>query len=597
MMMINDRNNFIGYSRSYYRVVGNKLLFAVFLSIMVGVLDGLGLAMLMPLLQSVVVGQQNAKESMGNLHYITDIITNVGFSLTLGPVLMTLAILFLIKGVVKYSEINYHANVVQFFMKKVRHGLVDSLKNVSYKGFTQLEAGNIQNSFIAEVNKMSHAIRSYLAYCQSLFMLMTYVLFALLANYQFAVLLAISAGLTNILYSRFYKLMKEASYEVSKKGNSFNSFMIQAVLYFKYLKSTNYLDIYTRKLSEVIDNTEAINKKMAYYNAVSTGVREPMIILIVISVIYMQVNWMGGNLGSIILSLMLFYRALNFLVVSQQSWQAFIQNTGAISNVSKISAIMNSMSEEQGELEFNSLKQDISVSDACLSYGGNAILDQVNISIPKRKTIAFVGESGAGKTTLVNIIMGLVNPDQGAVMIDGIPLTQYNLKSYRSKIGYISQDPVVFNDNIFNNVTFWAEPTSENYTRFWQVIKLVSLKEFVECQTAKELTNLGDNGIKISGGQKQRISIARELFKNVDILILDEATSALDSETELMIQENIEKLHGHYTMVVIAHRLSTIKNVDKIYLIERGKVVKSGSFESMVQNSDKFKRMVALQGL
>lgn len=597
MMMINDKNNFIGYSKSYYRIVGNKLLFAVFLSVMVGVLDGLGLAMLMPLMQSVVVGQQNAKDSMGYLHYITDIITNVGFSLTLGPVLMTLAVLFLIKGVVKYSEINYHANVVQFFMKKVRHGLVDSLKNVSYKGFTQLEAGNIQNSFIAEVNKMSHAIRSYLAYCQSLFMLVTYVLFALLANYQFAILLAISAGLTNILYSRFYKLMKEASYEVSKKGNSFNSFMIQAVLYFKYLKSTNYLNIYTRKLSEVIDNTEAINKKMAYYNAVSTGVREPMIILIVIAVIYMQVNWLGGNLGSIILSLMLFYRALNFLVVSQQSWQAFIQNTGAISNVSKISAVMNNMCEEQGELEFDTLKQGISVSNACLSYGGNAILNQVNISIPKRKTIAFVGESGAGKTTLVNIIMGLVNPDIGAVMVDGFPLTQYNLNSYRSKIGYISQDPVVFNDNIFNNVTFWAEPTSDNYSRFWQVIKLVSLKEFVECQTAKELTNLGDNGIKISGGQKQRISIARELFKNVDILILDEATSALDSETELMIQENIEKLHGHYTMVVIAHRLSTIKNVDKIYLIESGKVVKSGSFESMVQNSDKFKRMVALQGL
>jgi subfamily B ATP-binding cassette protein MsbA len=111
------------------------------------------------------------------------------------------------------------------------------------------------------------------------------------------------------------------------------------------------------------------------------------------------------------------------------------------------------------------------------------------------------------------------------------------------------------------------------------------------------MTKLGDHGLLISGGQKQRISIAREMFKNVEILILDEATSALDSETELMIQENIEKLHGHYTMLVIAHRLSTIKNVDKIYLLDKGNVVVSGNFENMVRNSDKFKRMVTLQGL
>jgi ABC-type multidrug transport system fused ATPase/permease subunit len=131
---------------------------------------------------------------------------------------------------------------------------------------------------------------------------------------------------------------------------------------------------------------------------------------------------------------------------------------------------------------------------------------------------------------------------------------------------------VIFNDNIFNNVTFWAEANPENYKRFWKVIQMSSLTEFVENQPERELTLLGDNGILISGGQKQRISIAREMFKNVEILILDEATSALDSATELVIQENIEKLHGRYTMVVIAHRLSTIKNVDKIYLLEDGNV-------------------------
>ena len=165
----------------------------------------------------------------------------------------------------------------------------------------------------------------------------------------------------------------------------------------------------------------------------------------------------------------------------------------------------------------------------------------------------------------------MLTPENGKVLIDGIALTQYNLDSYRSKIGYISQDSVIFNDDLYNNITFWAEPTPENEKRFWEVIKMASLEEFVKNQPDKEKTRLGDNGILISGGQKQRISIAREMYKKVEILILDEATSALDSETEHIIQENIENLHGQYTMIVIAHRLSTIRNVDTIYLLDKGK--------------------------
>lgn len=596
-MISNFRNNFFGYFRFYYSVAGNKLFFSICLSIVVSVLDGLGLAMLMPLLQIIANGQQSANGSMGYLHFVTDFITKLGFSLTLETVLTTMAILFAIKGFIKYCELNYQARVMLFFMKKIRHELLDKLKGISYKGFTNLDAGSIQNGFIAEVLRMALGIKSYLTYCSGLFILTTYLVFALLANHEFAILFAISAGLTNLIYSRFYKLLKKVSLEVSSKGNNFNSFMIQAVQYFKYLKSTNYIGIYSQKLVEVIDKTEALNRKTHYYDAVANGIREPTILVIVIAVIYIQLNWMGGNLGTIILSLMLFYRALSCLVQMQQSWQTFIQNTGSIHSVSQLAKKMNELSETQGDLEFKRLEHSIMVCDASLSYGNNTVLNKVNITIPISQTIAFVGESGSGKTTLVNIIMGLVNPDSGTVNIDGVPLTKYNLNTYRNKIGYISQDPVVFNDSIFNNITFWADPTPENCKLFWEVIGMVSLSDFVEKQVDKEHTILGDNGLRISGGQKQRISIAREMFKKVDILILDEATSALDSETESMIQENLEKLHGHYTMVMIAHRLSTIKNVDKIYLLDKGKVVISGNFDNMVQRSDKFKRMVTLQGL
>lgn len=596
-MLPKYKNNFFGYFSFYYKVVGNKLFVSSLLSVIVSTLDGIGLAMFMPLLQSVSSNEQSSKHSMGHLHYITDAITGLGFPLTLGTVLTTLVLLFSLKGFVRFIELNYQAALIQFFMKRVRHELVNSLLKISYKGFTQLDAGVIQNNFISEVQRMSQAVKSFMTYTQSLIMLLTYLSFAVLANYQFAILVVISAGLTNLLYNRIYKKMKAASYEISKRGHSFNAFMIQAVHYFKYLKSTNYLSSYAKKLRNVINQTEELNKRIAYYNAITAGLKEPMILIIVALVIYLQLTLLGGSLTSIILSLILFYRALNFLIVIQQSWQSFIQNTGAMQSVTALSATMSKMGETYGTQTFQALNKELVIRDVSMSFGTNKVLNKINMVIPQKNTIALVGESGSGKTTLANIIMGLVQPDSGAISIGDVPLTEFDLNTYRSKIGYIAQDSVIFNDNIYNNITFWAEPTPENYSRFWEVIEMASLKSFVENLSEKELTQLGNNGILISGGQKQRISIAREMFKKAELLILDEATSALDSETELIIQENIEKLHGRYTMVVIAHRLSTIKNVDKIYLLDKGNVVISGNFENMVKNSDKFKRMVSLQGL
>jgi ABC-type multidrug transport system fused ATPase/permease subunit len=596
-MLPKYKNNFLGYFQFYYKVIGNKMIVSSILSIIVSMLDAFGLAMFMPLLQSVGEGPQSPKDTMGYLHYMTDFITGMGFSLTLKTVLLTLVILFSLKGFAKFIELNYQAGVIQFFMKRVRHELINSLLKLSYKGFTQLDAGVIQNNFIAEVQRMSQAVRGYMAYSQALFMLLTYLIFAILANYQFAILVAISAGLTNLLYNQIYKRMKVASYEISKKGDNFNAYMIQAVHYFKYLKSTNYLSLYSKKLREVINKTEHLNKKIAYYNAVTVGLREPMILLIVALVIYVQLIMMGGNLGSIILSLILFYRALNYLVEVQKTWQTFIQNSGAMRSVTAISATMHEMTEGNGTKEFRSLTDDISIKNVSISYGSNKVLNQISIIIPKKQTIALVGESGSGKTTLANIVMGLINPDSGSILIGNVPLTAFDLNTYRDKMGYISQDSVIFNDTIYDNITFWAEPTPENYKRFWEVVQMASLKEFVEGLDEREQTKLGNNGILISGGQKQRISIAREMYKKAELLILDEATSALDSETELIIHENIEKLHGHYTMVVIAHRLSTIRNADMIYLLDKGKVVLSGNFDTMVKNSDKFRRMVSLQGM
>ncbi|WP_202800241.1 ABC transporter ATP-binding protein [Pontibacter sp. BAB1700] len=492
-------------------------------------------------------------------------------------------------------QVNYQVKIRHLFVSRVRNHLVDNLQQLTYEGFLKLDAGRIQNSLLGEVQRLFQSMSAFLNSTQTSVMLITYVFLAFLANYQFAFFVAIGAGLSNLIYRSIYRETKSASVDLSKKGDNFNGYLVQAVQNFKYLKATNNFSVYSKKLKAVIAETEDLNKRIGFLNSITLSVKEPIIIIIVAVVILLQIKIMGSNLSSILLSLLLFYRALSFLMVVQNWWQTFIQNVGGIHATSSISNEMAQWKEQTSHQDFDSKRTDIKVKGAFFSYGRKRVLDDVNIVIPNKSTVAFIGESGSGKTTLANLLCGLIKLDEGGVFINDINLEEYNIASYRSRIGYISQEPVIFNDNIYNNITFWAPRNIENLNKFWRAVELASLKEFINDSPEQELTEVGDNGMLISGGQKQRISIARELYKDAELLILDEATSALDSETESLIKENIDKLHGQYTIVIIAHRLATIKEADLIYLLDKGKVIGSGTFADMLTTSSKFRKMVSLQ--
>ena len=569
------------------------------LSVLVSLLDGLGLAMFIPLLEFVGNPDKNvnSKESLGQLHYVIDFVSSLGFSLTVTTVLIMLIGLFGFKGLLRFVQINYYSKMRQFFFMKVRNELLRRLERLSYGGFLELDAGKIQNTFTTEVGRLFNGMTGFFNTTQYFFMLLTYIILAFLANYQFAVLVLIGSLLSNLIYRKIYKRTKRASVDLTKRSVAANNYLIQAVHNFKYLKSTNSFAEYGKRLQNIITKFEKLNRNMGKMKAFSLSIKEPIIIAIVSLVIMIQINLMGTSLNTIILSLFLFYRALTFLGQIQNDWQLFIENIGGMYAISANAAQMAAAEEKMGSAPFTGIKKQISLRNVELAYDRTKALDRINIKIPVNQTIALIGESGSGKTTIANVIAGLFKPDTGDILIDDVSLSHYDLNSYRSKIGYISQESVIFNDNIFNNITFWAEANPENVARFHEVLERASLADFVNSLPDKELTSLGDNGLLISGGQKQRISIARELYKKCEILILDEATSALDSETERIIQENIEKLHGSYTMIVIAHRLSTIKEADIIYLLENGKVSASGTFHEMINNSTRFKKMVSFQSV
>ncbi len=472
------------------------------------------------------------------------------------------------------------------------------LNDLSYKYFVTADAGRIQNTMSGEVDRVARAFLTYFTAFQAGVMVMVYMFFAFTIDMKFAFLVSIGGILTNLVFKTIYKNTKGRSRELTGENNKFQSLIIQHVANYKYLKATGTLKVYAKKLRKSIKKIESSNKKIGKLGGFLNASREPIIIVVVVSVIYIQTQLLGSPLAPILISLLFFYRALSFLMQMQNQWNKFLGVSGSMENMTLFTSELKKNQIKNISTTFlKSEIKEIEVIDGYFSYGSNEVLVDINLKIQQKETVAFVGESGSGKTTLVNILSGLLRLNRGSLLINNQNAVDINLESYQKRIGYITQDPVIFNDSLFNNITFWDEKNELNLKRFEEVIERSALSSFY-----RELPERGDSilenaGINLSGGQKQRISIARELYKNVELMIMDEATSALDSETEKQIQENIENLQGSYTFFMVAHRLSTIKNADRIIVMKEGKIESIGNFHSLMEKSKYFHQLVSLQEL
>ena len=240
--------------------------------------------------------------------------------------------------------------------------------------------------------------------------------------------------------------------------------------------------------------------------------------------------------------------------------------------------------------------QPITFRDVSLSYGeANEVLKGVDLTIRPRQTVALVGASGAGKSTLVTLLTGILRPDSGKILMGNEGYPDIDQAALRRGIGYVTQESVIFNDTISNNITLWSDNGSDE--RLKSVVVRAYLKEFIDGLPDGYGTVMGDGGLNVSGGQRQRISIARELFKDVKLLIFDEATSSLDTLAEQEIQGDIDEFQGEKTVVIVAHRLSTVRNCDWIYVLKDGAIVEEGSYGDLYLRGGEFKTMVDRQAL
>jgi subfamily B ATP-binding cassette protein MsbA len=581
------------FYRIYLKYLSNKVWWLLLITIFVAFADGLGISMLLPLLQSLeVTGQEEAD------NILFQITQALGVSGSLTGILAFMFVLFLGKAVLKFAAGYFQSALFRDLFRYLKINFYDAILKVDYQYFTRRNAGYFITVMNGHTNKLVRSFNVFVTLVTGTVMTLSYLTMAALISWQVS---AMAVGLGSLilgLLTVVNRYVRKLSQKISDEETKMSQIAIQALYAFKYIVSTASYKPIQQQYGKSIKKLTNLQFKTEIANAFTNSLQELFAITLLIAMILIEVVVLGYPISAVFVVLLLFYRGVNQLMGIQKNWQQLIQNHGFVESVDTELERLKKHRAKDGQLTaLPPLNQGtLSLNNLSFAYAEEEapVLQQLNIDIAPNTTVAFVGPSGAGKTTLVDLMTGLLRPQSGDLQLDGQSLSEVQADTWRSKIGYVAQDLTVFDDTVANNIALFREEATPEAIE--QAARMASAHAFISELPQGYQTRIGDKGVRLSGGQKQRLFIARELFKQPDLLILDEATSALDSASERYIQDSIDQLKGKITVIIIAHRLSTIKNADVIYVLDKGKVVESGSYEELMDNtSSRFSEMVELQ--
>ena len=394
------------------------------------------------------------------------------------------------------------------------------------------------------------------------------------------------------------KSLKKESRKGQNKMGEILSIIEEDLTGLRIIKAFNAEKRATRRFEKENENYFQIMNQLMWRRFLAHPMSEFLGTAVIIIVL-----WYGGRLilnqqssldaASFIGYLVFFYNIIN---PAKAFSTALYSVEKGLASMERIDMILNTkpeIVEIPDAKKISEFHDKIIYDDVSFSYNSVPVLENISLTIEKGKSIAFVGQSGSGKTTLVDLLPRFWDVTGGSITINGTDLRSYKIKDLRDLIGYVNQEPILFNDTIFNNIAFGIDNATEE--DIINAATIANAHKFIMETEKGYQTTIGDRGDKLSGGQKQRLSIARAVMKNPPILILDEATSSLDTESERLVQDALEKLMHNRTSLVIAHRLSTIKNADMICVLHKGKIVEQGTHEELIKSNGRYSKLHKMQ--
>ena len=509
--------------------------------------------------------------------------------------ILFLAMTFL-KSLFLLFETYIRSKLIFKIIKDLTIDQFNSFLNTSWRFYSDKDFGLISNTMTKETEKVTIGFESIAALIAGTLTILFYLGILFFLSVQLTVMVVILACLIlvpiSLISDKFvYYLRREhtsaSNFLQSSILNSLNA--IKLIIGYNKRKETATLIV---PAIETVANTSL---KFTLIRFFFTLINEPLVIILALSTILLGQGYLDIPVAELVVFLFVVNRTAVLASTLIANNNGFV---AAIPSFEQIYALKNeavSSQENQNPKIIERFNKEISISQLDFSYEEHQTLKNISISIQKGKMTSIVGPSGSGKSTLIDILMGYYKIKDGSISIDGTAFEKINLNSWRDLIGYIPQQPFLFNASIRANIS-WANPKIKNEDII-SACKLAHVHDFVMDMKDGYETIVGERGMKLSGGQAQRICLARAIASQPEILILDEATSSLDSNSESLIQESIESLQGDITIISVAHRLSTIVNSNHIYFLEEGCLIEDGTFEDLMMKKGKFYAAAKLQGM